>query len=619
MTESDQYSAVPLGGEDELDETMAAPPEDPMVPPGRWIKQNLFSSVGNTIQTIIFSLILVGIIRWLLGIIFADESDWTSVATNMRLLMSYNYPADQYVRIWFTVGTVMGAVGLSFAAWNIHPSVTFRKLGVGLIGSGCVGLLFGIVTPSTTPTSIRIGMFVVGAVLLVGGLLMTQAVPDPHQRRISFGTILISISVIVVAFLWFFPLGRYESFQGELSAEPGVTVNETTKTPWTVAILILLACYFGGKALGKVIGGLWWMRTAMVVFWVIGPAFLVFLVLRDPSFDWDYIVKVDIPLVVAFAIGGAVLLYALAKPGISDLARVIAVVLLGVAVFNWVAAFFGWYSMLQKVRFSFLLLALFALIAPTFAGDRSARLRFAGIWFALMVGMHWLITGINTPSTLDIQAPPFLGGFVLTVTIAYYVMLASFPLGVVLALARTSKMPIFRVLSTTYIEIIRGVPLITVLFFFSIMLPLFLPQGMGISELAAIFAGYSVFSAAYMAENVRGGLQSIRKGQYEASDALGLTTVQRTAFIVLPQALRVSIPNIVGQAIAIFKETSLIAIVGGFDLLRVADKSISAQPEFLGQKRPALLFVCLVYWVFAYGMSRTSRNLEVRLGVGQGR
>jgi general L-amino acid transport system permease protein len=371
--------------------------------------------------------------------------------------------------------------------------------------------------------------------------------------------------------------------------------------------------------LGKAFGTLWWLRTAMIVFWLVGPAFLVFLVLRDPSFDWEYVATVDLPLAAAFAIGGGALLYAITKPGLEEPARFLGVVLLAFSVFNWVAAFFGWFGMLQKVRFSFLLLALFVLIAPTFSGDKPARLRFAGIWLSLMVLMHWLITGINTPSTLDIQAPPFLGGLVLTLTIAYYVMLASFPLGVILALARTSKMPIFRILSTLYIEFIRGIPLITVLFFFSIMLPLFLPDGMGISELAAIFAGYSVFSAAYMAENVRGGLQSIRKGQYEASDALGLTTVQRTSFIVLPQALRVSIPNIVGQAIATFKETSLIAIVGGFDLLRVADKSIAAQPEFLGQKRPALLFVCFVYWIFAYSMSRASRNLEVRLGVGQGR
>jgi len=142
---------------------------------------------------------------------------------------------------------------------------------------------------------------------------------------------------------------------------------------------------------------------------------------------------------------------------------------------------------------------------------------------------------------------------------------------------------------------------------------------MGISDLAAVFAGYTVFSAAYMAENVRGGLQSVRRGQYEAADALGLTTVQRTSLIVLPQALRVSIPNLVGQAIAVFKETSLIAIVGGFDLLRIANSTIPNQPDFLGQKRPGLLFISLVYFVFAYSMSKSSQRLEARLKDAQAR
>jgi His/Glu/Gln/Arg/opine family amino acid ABC transporter permease subunit len=619
MSSEGWVGIAPEQGESELvDYTAALPPEDPMMPAGRWVKQNLFSSIGNTIQTIVFGALLLALLRWVLGLIFADDSDWKSVATNMRLLMSYNYPADQYVRIWFTVGCLAAAIGLSFAAWQLSPSVTFRRLGVGFIGTGIVLLVIGVITPATTPDSFRVGFFVVGAIFLAAGLALTKAVPDPHMRRISFSTMLIAVAAIVIGIVWLFPFGRYESSGGELSAASG-TVNETTKTPWTVTILILLAAYFGGRALGRVLGGTSWLRTAMALWWVVGPAFLVFLVLRDPSFDWDDVLTVDIPLAAAFALGGGALLYALTRPGFEEPARVIGALLFGFAVFNWISAFFGWYGMLQKVRFSFLLLAVFALIAPTFAGERRARLRFAGAWVGLIVVSHWLITGINTPMTLEIQSPPFLGGFVVTLVIAYYVMLASFPLGILLALARTSKMPIFRVLSTIYIEFIRGIPLITVLFFFSIMLPLFLPNGMGISELAAIFAGYTVFSAAYMAENIRGGLQSIRRGQFEASDALGLTTVQRTAFIILPQALRVSIPNIVGQAIATFKETSLIAIVGSFDLLRVADKSIAAQPEFLGQEKPPLLFVCLVYWVFAYSMSRASRNLEVRLGVGQGR
>ena len=225
------------------------------------------------------------------------------------------------------------------------------------------------------------------------------------------------------------------------------------------------------------------------------------------------------------------------------------------------------------MRALILLLSL-TLIPQAFAGEAKVRMRFAGTWLGFVLITHWLVTGINTPSTLDIAAPPFLGGFMIPLTLGYYVMLASFPMGILMALARTSKMPLFRVMSTIYIEGVRGVPLIVILFFFDNLLNLFLPEGMAVSKLAAIFIGYTLFSAAYMAENIRGGLQAVRRGQFEASDALGLTTLQRTVFIVLPQALRVSIPNLVGQAIATFKETSLVAIIGAFDLLNVARNSI---------------------------------------------
>lgn len=594
------------------------PPDAPMSPPGRWLKDNLFSSVGNTIQTVVFGTILLLIVRWLLGMVFAEEANWRSVGTNMRLLMTYNYPLDQYVRIWFTVGCVAASIGFSLAAWQLNPSVTVRRLAVGILGTGVALTLFGVITPGTTPTRYRVGMLLVGIALVAIGVATSRLVHEPHVRRITLNTMLPSGAALLIAFVWLYPLGRYESVGGEISDTAG-TVNESTKTPWTVTIVILLAAWQVGRLVGRWLGSARPLRLAMMVWWVVGPAFLIFLVLRDPSFDWGYVVRVDLPLAAAFGLGGASLLFALTKPGRAELARLVGAVLFGAAVFNWVAAFFGWYSMLQKVRFSCLLIAVFALFAPTFSGERSQRLRFAGVWLGLIAISHWLITGINTPSTLTITAPPFLGGFLLSVVLAYYVMLASFPLGIMLALARTSKLPIFRVLATSYIEVIRGIPLITILFFFSIMLPLFLPGNMDVSELAAIFAGYSMFSAAYMAENIRGGLQSIRVGQYEASDALGLTTVQRTAFIVLPQALRVTIPNLVGQAIATFKETSLVYIVGGFELLRIANVTISNQPDFLGQKRPALLFACLVYFTFSYAMSRSSRNLEARLGLGEGR
>jgi His/Glu/Gln/Arg/opine family amino acid ABC transporter permease subunit len=592
-------------------------PEEPSHTAGRWIRDNLFSSVSNTIQTVVFSAIVLGLLRWILGQVFSEDADWSSVATNLRLLMSYNYPTEQFVRIWVAAAAIFLMLGLSLGAWGIDPGFSVRRSARTLISTGVFALVVRLLLPSSTPDAIAMAMIVIGVVAIVIGGVVMRAVPKSSDRRVSFTAALGVMVGLVLAVVWLVPFGNYGVAEGERYAVPGVTVASSTKVPWTIVLLLVFFAQILGRRLGVSVGSV--IRRSIVAFWVIGPAFIIFLVLRDPSFDWAHVWSTDVPMAAAFALGGGALLYALGRPGRDDLARVVGALLLALALFHWVAAFFGWYPMLQKARISFLLIALAVLLVPTFAGERSTRVRFAGAWVGFMVVLHWLITGINTPSTLEISAPPFLGGLVLTVGIAYYVMLVSFPLGVLLSLARTSKMPIFRVMSTTYIEVIRGVPLITVLFFFSIMLPLFLPRGMGISDLAAVFAGYTVFSAAYMAENIRGGLQSVRRGQYEAADALGLTTVQRTTLIVLPQALRVSIPNLVGQAIATFKETSLIAIVGGFDLLRIANSTIPNQPDFLGQKRPGLLFISLVYFVVAYTMSKSSQRLEARLQAGQAR
>ena len=600
----------------ELGEIHIDPEQDaaPMVQahgPVDWMKKNLFSSAGNTVLTLVFGAIALVIIRWLMGLVFEESVDWTAVATNLRLLFTYNYPSEQYIRIWFTVGILFVGIGLTIAAWGVDPRIPIKKLANNIMALGGFLLVGAAVAPPSVPGSVQVGLLVVGAVLMAIGFATNRIF---GERSISFLAFLSGIGLFWIAVLWLVPFGRNEFADGAVINEPG-TINPSTKVPWTILILLLLATVVVGRALVRVISPEL-LRLVMVVFWVIGPAYLIFLVLRDPAFDWDKVIREDLPIAAAFLIAGSALLYWLTDPKVGEIGRAVAAVLVGLAAFQFVAAFIGLYGTQQKVRISFVVLALFALAAPTFAGEKAARYRFVGAWVGAVLLGHWLITAINTESTLKIAAPPFLGGFALTVSISYYVMLASFPLGIILALGRTSKMPIFRVLSTLYIEFVRGVPLITILFFFSVILNLFLPNGMEVSELAAVFLGYALFSAAYMAENIRGGLQSIRQGQFEASDALGLTTAQRTIFIVLPQALRVTIPNLVGQAIATFKETSLIAIVGGFDLLRVANSSIPSQPDFLGQNRPALLFICLIYWAFSYSMSRASRSLEVKLGVG---
>lgn len=212
------------------------------------------------------------------------------------------------------------------------------------------------------------------------------------------------------------------------------------------------------------------------------------------------------------------------------------------------------------------------------------------------------------------------GGLMLTLLLAVVGIVASFPLGLVLALGRQSTLPVIRLFSIAYIELIRGVPLVSVLMMFALLLPLFLPAGFARpSNLVRVMVGLTLFAAAYVAENVRGGLQSIPRGQYEAATALGLTWGQSMRYVILPQALRAVIPTLVGQFISLFKDTSLVTIVGLLELLGIA-KSVIEQPQWKtvtgGVVFEVFIFTALIYFVFTYNMSLASRRLEKTLGVG---
>jgi len=207
-------------------------------------------------------------------------------------------------------------------------------------------------------------------------------------------------------------------------------------------------------------------------------------------------------------------------------------------------------------------------------------------------------------------------GLLLTLVLAIVGIVASFPLGVLLALGRRSKLPIVKTLCTVYIETIRGVPLISVLFMSQLMLPLFLPPEVRLSTVMRALTGMTLFSAAYTAENVRGGLAAIPIGQYEAARAVGLNEVLVMGLIVLPQALRAVIPAIVGQFISLFKDTTLVTIVGLLDLLGIA-KAVTGQQEFIGLHKEVYAFAAAIFFACCYTMSYASRRLEQALGVGE--
>ena len=205
------------------------------------------------------------------------------------------------------------------------------------------------------------------------------------------------------------------------------------------------------------------------------------------------------------------------------------------------------------------------------------------------------------------------GGLALTLLLATVGLAFAFPFSILLALGRRSALPAVRWLSVAYIELVRGVPLISLLFMASVMLPLFLPEGVTIDKLLRAQIAMILFAAAYLAEVVRGGLQAIPRGQYEAAQALNLSYWRTMGFVILPQALRIAIPPLVNTFIAFFKDTSLVLIIGLFDLLTTVKISLT-EPQWTGYGVEAYLFASAVYFVFCFSMSRYSQALEASLG-----
>jgi general L-amino acid transport system permease protein len=237
----------------------------------------------------------------------------------------------------------------------------------------------------------------------------------------------------------------------------------------------------------------------------------------------------------------------------------------------------------------------------------------AGIWIAGLAAVFWLMGGGLGLAPVRTEQ---WGGLPVTLILSIFGIGLAFPLGVLLALGRRSSLPIVRSLSVIYIEVVRGVPLITVLFMASVMFALFLPEGLRIDQLLRAQAAIVLFVAAYLAEAVRGGLQAIPRGQYEAAEALGLPYWRTMGLVVLPQALRISIPPIVNSFISLFKDTSLVVIIAIYDFAYAVKKSVETDVSWKKYFIEAFLFSIVVYWIFCYAMSRYSQWLEKDLARG---
>ncbi|WP_066376456.1 MULTISPECIES: amino acid ABC transporter permease [unclassified Anabaena] len=305
---------------------------------------------------------------------------------------------------------------------------------------------------------------------------------------------------------------------------------------------------------------------------------------------------------------------------ISNLGSITTGILLNKQKFSWrgvalFAVIATWGIILLPVDFTsrLCLFVIATLLIPSFwLGKRFAQV--ISPWLSLIWLLNFPVILWLTGGGFGLQpvSTTLWNGLLLTLLTAIVSIVLSFPIGVLLALGRISNLPVVRWFCILYIEIIRGVPLIGILFLAQVMLPLFLSAEIRLDRVLRAIAGLVLFSAAYMAENVRGGLQAVSRGQVEAAKALGLNTPLTVILIVLPQALRAVIPAIVGQFIGLFKDTSLLSLVGLVELTGIA-RSILAQPQFIGRYAEVYLFIGLIYWLFCYSMSVAARRLEKQL------
>ncbi|HSA80375.1 MAG TPA: amino acid ABC transporter permease [Geminicoccaceae bacterium] len=278
---------------------------------------------------------------------------------------------------------------------------------------------------------------------------------------------------------------------------------------------------------------------------------------------------------------------------------------------------YGFYPATERWRVNLAFIILIIGAIPLFIGSFRHKIALAGaLLFVYPVIAFYLFYGGGFG--LRVVETPLWGGLFLTLVIAGVGIVASLPLGILFALGRRSTMPVVRLLSVGFIELMRAVPLITVLFMASVMLPLFLPEGVNFDKLLRALVGVALFSAAYMAEVVRGGLQAITKGQYEAANALGLSYWKTMGLIILPQALKIVIPGIVNTFIGLFKDTTLVLIIGLFDLLGIVQASLT-DANWLGLSLEGYIFAGVGFWIFCFAMSRYSMHVENKLHTGHKR
>ena len=601
-----------------------SPPEVQFAGVNRWLRENLFSSTGSSILTFISIGALVGLFRSIIGFFISPEREWTAITYNLRLYMVQAYPESDFIRVWITIGLVMGLLGLTWGFNSVNEKSSLKSTGTALMKVFSSLFLLVLIAPTSVvidkvegtvvevfQQELRIYLLaVLAGLILVSYFIRTklagQEVSKDYLNIGYVGLLVVSIWLIKV------PTVTFDSSNVRIEPDPLLPLAASTKNPWTALYLLLVVTFFIGRYLNS--KNLTSFKRILPVSWLLTPLVVVTWIYRKPDFTLSQITTVDLPVILGFSALGYLVINYLNSEKLMQYQRyfVYGSLIIAVVVFSL--------PVLRQLKLLFFLLWILISVAPTIANSKESARSLFIVWSVAITILILLMRGGTSETLIVVPGSSIYGGFALTWVLAFFGIAISFPFGVMLALGRTSSLPIIRIICTAIIELVRSVPFITWLFFGSVMLTFFLPAGVEFDEVVRAIVVTSIFSAAYLAENVRGGLQSISKGQFEAADAVGLSTLQRISLIVMPQALRAVIPPIVSQVISLFKDTSLVAIVGLFDLLYIGSKVIPNQSQganFLGTIQENILFCAIFYWIFTYSFARRSMKIEKRLGLGE--
>jgi His/Glu/Gln/Arg/opine family amino acid ABC transporter permease subunit len=562
-----------------------------------WMRKNLFGTWYDAVLTISFGVLIVyaaiGLANWIVG-----TAQWDVIVNNLRLFGSGRYPPDQAWRAGVAALIVAALAGISWGLWGRLLRSTAMLLGAGLVillilpvvgGLFPIPPIYALVSAASSeppPPLIFVGGQ--GQALRLTLTPVTRATETPKgfigtASRTAWGEFRRATTEQGPADL----AATVRLQDGRLDTLGTVRVQADGEAE-TIEVSLPTAGWYVLLLEGEGTAGAAWLEIE-------GVEPMSSLGSAQQEYAQTYGSPPEIAGTRVRALDNAWLRFVGTRTLGDFLALHVgpgAAAVSGVALAVGVCVAVG-YGLGQVAR----------------RREKLARRVVVAAWALSFPVVLLVLRGLDNAEALPYVGTERWGGLVLTLVLAVVGIVAAFPIGVLAALGRRSSLPMVRIFCTLYIEFVRGVPLVTVLWSANVMVPLMEPRLANVDSVIRAMVGMTLFTGAYLAENVRGGLQAIPHGQVEAARAVGMNAFLVTTLVVLPQALRAVIPAIAGLFIALFKDTSLVIIIGLLELLGIA-RSVISQPEYVGLQREAFVFIAVIYFVFSYAMSYTSRRLE---------